>query len=99
MAQYDVYRLPDGAGYLLDIQSDFHDAIDTRVVVPLLPVGDAPIPSLHLNPEFRIGEDRVVMLTQSLAAIRRSELRTALLSLAVERDRITRALDRLLNGV
>ena len=37
MAKYDVYPNPEGAGYLLDTQTDLLDGLNTRVVVPLLP--------------------------------------------------------------
>lgn len=66
-------------------------------MVPLLSANEAPIPSRHLNPSFRIGGIDVVMVTQSLAAVHRSELRIALTSLQTERDRIMRALDVLLH--
>jgi len=35
MSQLAVYRNPDGAGYLLNVQADVNDHYATRVVVPL----------------------------------------------------------------
>ena len=42
MARYDLYRLGEQAGYLLDVQTDLIDVLQTRVVVPLLPAGSTP---------------------------------------------------------
>jgi toxin CcdB len=42
MAQYDVFANPDGGGYLLDVQTDLLDALNVRVVVPLMPQDRAP---------------------------------------------------------
>jgi len=52
MARFDVYDSPDGAGYLLDVQADILDILNTRVVVPLMPISAAPSPAKHLNPIF-----------------------------------------------
>lgn len=50
MARYDVYPAPMDEGFLLDIQSNLLDGLNTRVVVPLLPVATAPKPAKTLNP-------------------------------------------------
>lgn len=42
MARFDIYPNPVGAGYLLDIQTDLLSGLNTRVVVPLMPVDTAP---------------------------------------------------------
>jgi toxin CcdB len=47
MARHDVY-CPAGI-YLLDCQSEFMGQLDTRFVVPLLPVGEVP-QVYRLNP-------------------------------------------------
>ncbi|ABC24346.1 CcdB family protein [Rhodospirillum rubrum] len=38
MARFDVYANPDGMGGLLNIQADLLRHLNTRVVVPLLPL-------------------------------------------------------------
>ena len=69
MAKYDVYPNPSGDGYLLDVQTDLLSALNTRVVVPLLPKSRAPKPATRLNPVFEIEGQQVVMVTQFLAAV------------------------------
>ncbi len=97
MAQYDVFRGPSGDGYLLDVQTNFLDGLETRTVVPLMLVEQAPTRSLYLNPTFELDDLTVVMVTQYIAAVLKSELGLPIASLSAYRDEITRALDRLLN--
>lgn len=99
MARFDIYPNPDGAGYLLDIQADLLGGLNTRVVVPLLPVDAAPAPAKRLNPVFDIHSERHVMVTQFLSAVPASILRTSVASLAQHDTDITGALDILLTGV
>lgn len=54
MAQFDVFRNPEGSGYLLDVQSDLLDGLSTRLVIPLLPALQAPRPAARLNPVVNI---------------------------------------------
>ena len=42
----------DGPGYLMDVQADMLNRLNTRVVVPLLPLSEAPKPAKVLNPQF-----------------------------------------------
>jgi toxin CcdB len=98
MARFDLYRAPGGSGLLLDVQSDLLEPLSTRVVVPLLPAGSAPQPARRLNPVFLIGGAGHVMMTQFVAAVPVLELGAAAGSLAAERDRVTAALDMLMQG-
>lgn len=99
MARFDVFARPDRApGLLLQVQSDFLDGLDTRVVVPLMPPGLVPRPTRDLHPVFEVDGTRYVMATQLLGALSRHELRGRVANLAHERDSITRALDLLLTG-
>lgn len=50
MERFNVYRNPSGSGYLLNVQADFMDSFNTRVVIPLLPLDEAPKPAKTLNP-------------------------------------------------
>ena len=52
MARFDLYHNPDG-GYLLDVQTDLLNHLNTRMVVPLLPMQTAPKPAATLNPVLR----------------------------------------------
>jgi len=98
MARFDVYKNPDGAGYLLDIQADLLDHLNTRVVVPLLPRSIAPQPARTLNPCFDIAGETLVMATQFMAAVPANMLRAPLTSLGTRRDEIVAAIDLLMQG-
>ncbi|PZX09881.1 CcdB family protein [Celeribacter halophilus] len=99
MARYDVYASPDGAGFLLDVQAELLDDLNTRVVVPLMSVVAAPAPARQLNPVFDIRSERYVMVTQFLSAVPVSILKTSVVSLAKHDREIDGALDMLLTGV
>ncbi len=45
MAKYGVYYAKTDNTLLVDCQADILEILDTRVVVPLLPVADAPKPA------------------------------------------------------
>ncbi|MEI6162351.1 MAG: CcdB family protein [Roseococcus sp.] len=99
MARFDLFRRPRGApGYLLQIQSDFLDRLETRVVAPLLPPDAVPRPIRDLHPRFEIEGQPYLMATQLLGAIPKRELGPSVGSLATQQDEITRALDVLITG-
>lgn len=98
MAKFDVYRLRDGNRYLLDCQADLLSDLNTRFVVPLLPVEEAPKAAERLNPIFDIRGGRYVMATQFAATIPVSELRTFVVSLRDQDMAIGNALDMLILG-
>ena len=52
MAKFDVYRQKLGGCHVLDCQADLLSDLNTRLVVPLLPIGEAPKPAIRLNPIF-----------------------------------------------
>jgi len=99
MARYDVHPNPDSPGYLLDVQADLLDDLNTRVVVPLMPATQAPAPAKRLNPVFDIGSEPHVMVTQFLSAVPCAILSPAVTNLAQHDTSITSALDILLTGV
>jgi toxin CcdB len=98
MARFDVFENKDGAGFLLDVQSDLLSGLNTRVVVPLLPKTTAPSPAQRLNPVFNIKGQEVVMATQYIAAVSEGELRSGVGSLVEQQDEISAALDMLFLG-
>lgn len=98
MSRFDIFENKNGAGYLLDVQSDLLSGLNTRVVVPLLPKSSAPFPAQRLNPVFSINGLEVVMATQYMAAVPESELLFCSGSLAEQQDDIAAALDMLLLG-
>lgn len=98
MARFDFHARPGGAGYVLIVQADVLSGLSTRIVVPLLPVAEAPAPAKRLNPVFAIEEKPHVMVTQFLAAIPASLLGRPLGSLAEKDSEIMAALDMVLVG-
>jgi toxin CcdB len=98
MARFSVYPAPGGQGYLLDVQADIMRHLNTRVVVPLMPLGNAPKPATSLNPLIVLNDIEHSMVTQFMAAIPTSELKHEIGNLADRRDQIVNAIDLLLQG-
>lgn len=98
MARFDVARKPEGTGYLVDLQADLLDHLNTRVVAPLLPLDRAPIPAATLNPVLDIAGERVVMTTQFMAAVPAQILKSPVARIDAHRTEITAALDLLFQG-
>jgi len=98
MARYNVYSVTPGGVIVLDVQADLLDNLGTRVVVPLLPKAEAPIPLKDLNPIFDVAGSQYVMVTQAMASVPAKSLRTLIASLGEHQDVITRALDMLFSG-
>jgi len=98
MARFDVYENPQGHGYLLDVQANLLDGLNTRVVVPLMLPSEAPAPAERLNPKFNVGGINFIMVTQFLATLPRSELCDPAGSLEHHHIDITNALDMLFQG-
>ena len=105
MAQFSVYRNKNvhtkaNIPFLLSVQSDLLDHLDTRVVIPLAkarsfggPPGEA------LQPVFKIGRQRCILLTPMLAGISKKELGAEAGSLRGKSFEIIAALDVLISGV
>jgi toxin CcdB len=98
MARFDVYRITGVQGYVVDVQANFLSQLETRIVVPLMLAHDAPHPAARLNPQFRVGDDDVVMATQFMAAVPRGALSATAASLSDHRDEIVTAIDFLMQG-
>lgn len=99
MARFDLFRRPRGApGYLIQIQGDFLDALDTRIVAPLLPFASVPRALRDLHPSFEVEGEAYILAIQLLGAVPCRELGPAIGSLAARQDDITRALDVLITG-
>lgn len=99
MARFDIYRNPQGEGYLLDIQADILGQLNTRLVVPLLPPEIAPEPAKKLNPVFEIDGQPAVMATQFLAAAPVSALSEPLGNAEPLHQEINDAIDFLMQGM
>jgi toxin CcdB len=103
--RFDVFRNPSLAStkkmpYVLVVQSDLLDEMDTCVVLPLARAQAARSSATAvLNPEFQIEDTAVVQLTQLIAAVPADSLRKHVANLESRRDEIVRALDFLFNGI
>jgi toxin CcdB len=86
--------------FLLDIQSELLNDLNTRVVVPLAPPGSRRGPSLaKLMPKIRVDGVDYVMLTPQLAGIPVRHLGYEVENLADNRAEIVAALDLLVSGI
>jgi toxin CcdB len=81
------------------IQSDLLEAMQTRVVVPLLPADRAGPLMPPLTPVIDLDGTALVLLPQLAATLVLAEMGRRVGSAAASRDAITRALDALLSGV
>jgi toxin CcdB len=103
MAQFDVClnSNPDSAAaipYLLEIQSNLLESVNTRVVVPLARRSERGRPAKYLNPQFEIEGVQVVMITEQIAGVPKRVLGKKVLSLQIQRDPIMDAIDFLFRG-
>ena len=104
MARFDVYansgRHAKTTPWLLDVQSDLLDELDSRVVIPLRHITDFTHVKLpeRLTPLLTVAGQEFLLETPKLAAVPRRLLRHRANSLAHERDRILAALDFLFQG-
>lgn len=96
MARFELCR--DGENFLLDVQADTLLDLNTRVVVPVRLLHEAPMPARRLNPVFEIEGRPYVMVTQYIAAVSQSDLGPVVGNLASHRDTVTSALDMLFQG-
>jgi len=87
------------APYLLDVQADMLNSLETRVMVPLVRAQEFGRRAGRLHPVFTICGEEFVMATHLLAAIRFIGLGRAVESLTSHRTEIIGALDVLLVGV
>lgn len=85
--------------YLLDVQADLLSELETRAVVPLVPVALFSRRARGLHPEFSVLGERVVMATHLIAAIRQRDLGKQVASVRDQRSMIVAAIDVLLSGV
>ena len=103
MARFDVYANPDDAErshtpFLIDVQNDYIDGLDTRIVIPLrLPAIFGPR-ARDLNPLLTVAGEPVVLDCAALGAVPVSELRRSVERLNAGRDEVQAALDTLFGG-
>lgn len=103
--QFDVYKNQNAASskrfpFLLDVQAELLDDLQTRVVVPLADKRWFAGKILsQLTPVFTVQGTEVVALTPQIAGIAKRELGAHAGNLSAHRHDILSALDLLLTGV
>ena len=104
MPQFTVYRNKNARSkttfpFLVDVQSDLLDDLQTRVVIPLSKAaGLTKKPVTQLTPVLEFQGEGHVLMTPQLAGVAQSELGPAVGSLADRRDAILAAIDFLITG-
>ena len=104
MSRFDIYRNPvrSEAGdipFLLDVQSDFLEMLDTRMIIPLRRADRFRHVMEHLNPTITHDRRELVVDTASMASVPRAELKRPVGNIAALRQDIETALDFLYTGI
>ncbi|MDR2880728.1 MAG: CcdB family protein [Azoarcus sp.] len=106
MAKYDVFPNPGAhahtAPFLLDVQSDLLDGLNSRMVVPLRRLQSFPSTAKRperLLPALQIGGESFFLDVPQMGAVPTRILKHPVTSLASEHARIAAALDFLFQGV
>ena len=103
-ARFDVYANPGSHAvttpYLLDVQSDLLDGLESRMVIPLRSLKHFPQVKFpdRLTPVFTIEGQELLLETPKMAAVPRRLLKPPVSSLAHAQAQITAALDFLFHG-
>jgi toxin CcdB len=100
MARLDVYANPVASErkltpYFVDVQNDYIDHLETRVMIPLRRAAAFGPQAKNLHPLLKFNGEAVVLDTSALGAVPGSELRKLVGHLRDERPQIQEALDAL----
>ena len=104
MARFDVYPNPGAHAsttpYLLDVQSDLLDALDSRMVIPLRSLehfAKVKLPT-RLTPIVQVNGKDYLLETPKMGAVPNRVLKNPVSSLSDQQDQLTAALDFLFQG-
>ncbi len=104
MARFDVYPNPSAHAsttpYLLDVQSDLLDGLDSTMVIPLRDLehfAKVKLPT-RLMPVFPINGKDYLLETPKMGAVPKHILKNPVASLSERHDQIAGALDFLFQG-
>ncbi|MFN3830802.1 MAG: CcdB family protein [Allorhizobium sp.] len=98
MARFHVHRIGNDGSLALDLQSNLLDALTTRVVVPVVPIGEVANLIPPLNPRLTIDGETFAMLTQFIPTVPISVVGPSIADLSSRADEITGATDFLFQG-
>lgn len=105
MSQFNLYRNSDKSTserypFFVDVQSDFLEALNTRLVIPLTPIsflsGKAPN---NLCPIFELPEGSYALLTHQMTSVPMNILNSPVGHLRAFRDEIIAAIDFVITGI
>lgn len=105
MTQFSVHRNGSASTaratpYLLNIQSDLIDGLETRVVVPLVPASAMKGRTMTtLTPVVEIAGKSYVIVIPQLAGVTRKSLGPVVADLSARRGEILASLDLLISGI
>ena len=104
MARFDVYPNPGAHSsttpFLLDVQSDLLDGLDSRIVIPLRSLehfAKVKLPTL-LTPVLQINGKNYLLETPKMGAVPNRMLKGSVTSLSDHQNQITGALNFLFQG-
>jgi toxin CcdB len=104
MARFDVYPNPGAHAsttpYLLDVQSNLLDGLDSRMVIPLRSLehfAKVKLPT-RLTPVFHINGKDYLLETPKMGAVSNRILKGSVASLSDQQELIAGALDFLFQG-
>jgi toxin CcdB len=103
LTQYDVVKNPSDNSakrfpFLLILQTDFLNEIDTVIVAPLRLSEKSPPPRLRLNPVLDIQGRSYQLMPELMTSMQRLHLKKHICSVAPARDEIRAAIDFLFVG-
>jgi toxin CcdB len=104
MARFEVFPNPGSHAnttpYLLDVQSDLLDGLDSRMVIPLRSLdhfAQVKLPT-RLTPVLKLQGRDYLLETPKMGAVPKRILKSPITNLAAEQAQITVALDFLFQG-
>ena len=97
MRQFDIVELSDRTLAVI-VQSDLLDAMESRVVAPLVkePSG---IPASRMHLKFRVGRHDYVLMPERMGGVIKSEIRRVVQSAKDREWELRRAIDIVFVGV
>jgi toxin CcdB len=103
MPRFDVYANPTVAErrhtpYFLDVQNEYIDHLDTRVVIPLRRAAVFGPRARDLHPALEVNGESLVLDTSAIGAVPMSELRKQVAHLREAHEPVQAALDTLFGG-
>lgn len=104
MARFDVYLNPSAHAattpYLLDVQSNLLDGLDSRMVIPMRSLKHFPKVQLssRLTPVFLINGEECLLETPKMGAVPQRVLKSPVSSLSANQQEIVAAIDFLFHG-